>query len=256
MKIIINILLLSFFSFSNIAQEIDYDTLTDAEVEHEFYGKTKFEFKLSRDRSVMSEGYQVKGSTWKIGVRFKKHYKVGMALFFSDNHMIEAVKDANVQYYKLSFSGIGMYTEYVIFKNYRFEYAIPVSLLSVKAKAKAFNVNDDHMKYADTISNSFGVLSCGFSATYNLNYWFGVGGGIGYRFSFSDNPDNNEILGSPFYSFGVKIQLGKLHKTMFHHEYVLKLKSIHFRDRKPEKSAHYNNKYHKVAKRKAARNNR
>ena len=256
MKILVNILLFSFCSIAIIAQDVDYDTLTDAEVEHEFYGKTKFEFKLSRDRSIITSGKPIRGSTLKIGVRFKRNYKVGFAIFFSDELDIQAPENPDISHYKLSFDGVGIYSEYVVFKNYRFEFSTPVSLVSVKAKAKAFNLNEDRASHADTASNRFGMFSLGVGGTYNLNYWLGVGAGLGYRFAFSDNAENNNILSTPFYAFGIKIQLGKLYKTTFHHEQVLKLKSIHFRDRNPTKSAHYNKRYHQIAKRKAKKNNR
>jgi hypothetical protein len=160
-----------------------------------------------------------------------------------------------VAYYQLSFEGLGGYFEYILLKNYRYEVSFPLQLISVMAKGEAFDINNRPLVGHDTLSHRFGMMSLGATGSYNFNYWVAISLGFGYRFSLKNYGEQTDPLNTPFYSFGFKIQLGKLYQTVFHHEKVLHLKSIYFRESKPEKSRDLMNRSKQISQRKASKRN-
>jgi len=239
MRIIVAILAICSISLNVYSQDIDWenDTLTDDFIEHLFFHKTKIEFRISTDKTFITKGVNARFTNLRLGVRFKKHYKFGLVMTTMRPLSFAAPENTKVNTYNLKFNGYGGYFEYVILKNYRFEVSAPFSILSMQAEADAFDYSNARFPEQDTSSNRFPVLSLGVYGGYSINYWLAIGLGFGYRQAFSTNDQNNSVISTPFYSLGLKIQLGNFYKSVFHKDQVLYMKSVYFRDRKPEKSA-------------------
>ena len=239
MKVITTILAICSISLNIYSQDLSWknDTLTDDFIEHLFFQKTKIEFRISRNNTFMTKGVHAKFTHFKLGVRFKKNYKFGLILANMKPISLEAPEVPGVNYYKLKFNGYGGYFEYLILKNYRYVVSAPFSILSMQAEAKAFNSSNMAIPKHDTSSSRFPVLSLGIYGAYSINYWLAIGLGFGYRQAFNTGITNNSVISTPFYSLGLKVQLGNFYKSLFHRDQVLYMKSVYFRDRRPEKSA-------------------
>ena len=255
MRIVIAICTFWLVSVSAISQETDWetDTLTDAYIENLFFQKTKLEFRISTDKTLITKGVNARFTNLRLGIRFKKHYKFGLVMTTMQPLFYEAPENSFVKNYNLKLTGYGGYFEYVILKNYRFEVSVPFSILSMQAEADAFDYSGIRFPEQDTSSHRFPVLSLGIYGGYSINYWMAIGLGLGYRQAFSTNDQNNSVISTPFYSLGLKIQIGSFYKSMAHREQVLYMKSVYFRDKRPEKSAKQLNQSKKITARKKER---
>ena len=254
MKLIVVIFTFLVVSLNAYSQDNDWgnDTLTDEFIEHLFFQKTKVEFRISTDKTFITKGVNARFTNLRLGIRFKKNYKFGLVMTSMRPLSFAATEVPKVDHYHLSFNGYGGYFEYVVLKNYRFEFSVPLTIWSMQAEAKAFNSTNMAIPSHDTSSNRFPVLALGVYGGYSLNYWLALGLGLGYRQAFNTSNQNNSVISTPFYSLGLKIQLGNFYRTVFHRDQVLYMKSVYFRDRRPEKSA----KQYKHSKSITARKNR
>ena len=258
MRVLVTILTFWMLSFTSFSQEIELenDTLTDDFIEHLFFNKTKIEFRLSTNNTLLTSGVSAKFTNIRIGVRFKKHYKFGFLLSNMRSISFDTPEDPNVSSYQLKFNGYGGYLEYVVLKNYRFEFSVPVSIASMQAEATAYNSSGFAVPKYDTSSQRFPVLSVGVYGAYSMNYWLAISAGVGYRWAFSESDYYNSLLSTPYYSLGLKLQIGNLYRSIFHKDQVLYMKSVYFRDRKPEKSAKQLRHSKNITSRKNKRKNR
>lgn len=224
--------------FSAQAQDVSLpaDTMTDAEIEHMFFYKTRYQVRIGSERSIFSEN-NIKLNYYKFGVQFKKHYKTGLVLFGSRETPLSGVETPEVAQFNLKVTGIGAYFEYVFIENYRFSVSSPLTLGYTRIKAKAYDDELNRISSFDKKSGYYGFMSIGATATMSINYWLVLSTGFGYRQVFAASSTNSGYLSSPYYSVGFKIRVGNLWRTMFHHKEVLRMKSVYFRDKRPEKSA-------------------
>lgn len=244
-------MLLSFFSQSQTSHTYS-DTLTNEEVDYEFFGKTRYHFELAHARTLLTEDIDFKVNFIKMGVQFKKRYKTGIAFVLSRIYTVEATSEQinEVDNYNSQLRGTGTYFEYVWLENYRYYFSTGLDISSVYFNFNAFK-NGDRVHHKDYKTARFAMGAFGVSGGYSINYWLVLAGGLGYRFAFSDHDQFNKELTTPYYSIGLKLKFGNLYKTIFHHDKVLKMKSIYFEGRNERKAKMYRDKYMRKVRRKS-----
>ncbi len=229
------VIIFTLFQFGLFAQQAGsytvQDSINDAKIINEFYYKTKFQVRLSNQRTLLSSGVDIKINALNIGFQFKHHYKLGLFGLLSNRYVLSAEENPGVAYFEASVLGYGAYFEYVLFENYRYYLGLPFTVSSAFVGAQAFDNNDNALKEQDLRSDNFGMTSLGVSAGYNINFWLTFSTGVGYRLAFSGQDEENDLLSTPFYTFGVKVKLGSFITTISRHKEVLKMKSIYFRDK-------------------------
>lgn len=218
------------FGFSQFHSS-ERDSVINAEIEHKFYYKTKFIFDLSHERTLLTPGVNVKMNVLRAGFQYKKNYKFGM--FFAVSKMYETYEPvvSGVAKYETNILGWGGFFEYVLIENYRWYLGTPVALGQGWVSSTAFDENQKRVKEHDFSTDKFGMFSLGVNGGYNVNYWLGMYGGIGFRITNGAGPESSERLTTPFYSYGMKVKIGHFFTTVFHHKRVQRMKSIYFKDR-------------------------
>ena len=255
MKQVWLILVLGFISEISLGQvsNVEVDSLTDEQIEYDFYHKTKFELELSQTNTWLKKGINVKVRSLNIGLQFNRNYKFGVSGILSKRYQTTYEDYPEIGYFETSLLGFGTYFEYLLIKNYRLEVGFPLAVGKVWATNEAYSTEKTRIPASDFTSNGFGLFSIGANGEYSINYWLAFGLGLGYRFSIGANSNTSQNLSTPYYSFGIKLQLGKFVKTIFHHEQVLQMKSIYFRDRRPAKSEKMRKRSENIYNRKASK---
>jgi hypothetical protein len=223
------------FQIGLFAQQSDsnriQDSINDAKIINDFYYKTKFQVSLSNQRTLLTSGVDIKINALNIGFQFKHHYKVGIYGLLSDQYRLNHLETPGVAYYDGILLGYGAYFEYVLLENYRYYVGFPFTVSNAWVNAIAFDEGGNRLKEYQLSSDKFGMTSLGVSAGYNINYWLTFLTGVGYRAAFSNHAHENNLLSTPFYTFGIKVKLGSFITTISRHKDVLKMKSIYFRDK-------------------------
>lgn len=230
---VVYIFLLVFGSFSVFSQGYapEKDAIEDSIILREFYYRTKFQLRLSHERTLLTSGVNIKLNNLKIGFQFKKHYKAGAILFTSKRYRTYDESLPTNFYYETTILGYGAYFEYVIIDNYRYYIGVPLNVSRAYVSRNAHDLNGDRMKHLDYTSDGFGLVSLGATGGLNLNYWFTVSAGLGYRLSYSGSKEENAVLNTPFYSFGLKLRFGNLMTSVFHNKDVKRMKQAYFRNK-------------------------
>jgi len=221
------------FSIFGFSQEYTStrDSIKDAEVLRYFKYRTKLQFRIGHERTLLKTGVNIKLNTFRLGVQFKYRYKLGVITFISKRYnTVSEVPE--VSYYKTALVGIGFYGEYVFIDTYRFYLGAPISFSSARISSLAQDNSDNSIKEYNWKSDRFNVFSMGVTGGYNVNYWLTFSAGLGYRITYSTLESENNMFSTPFYSIGFKWRFGQFVETIFHHKKVVRMKQAYFRNKK------------------------
>ena len=246
------LIIIAFIPVFGFGQGAD-TTVTDS-TDHSWFhrkkdtdNKTKIFFRFSNNRTVV-RNTQIKFTGLRLGVERKNKFRYGI-LFASLADSVIVLKPENDTIWGsfIDVSAIGGFFEYLLIKNYRWELSIPVDLAFGSTQVQEL----DHNRKAiseEELPNYF-VTQAGLYGQYNINYWFGVGAGFGYRWSISEDKDLQTYLSSPYYIFGVKASIFRGLKSIFRHNKVMDEKIKYFEKHNTEKAE-------KIKRRKNERINR
>jgi len=206
------------------------DSIEDAEILHYFKYRTKLQFRIGHERTLLNTGVNVKLNTFRLGLQFKYRYKFGVIAFVSKRYnTVSQVPEVN--YYKSAIVGFGIYGEYVFIDTYRFYLGAPVSFSSARVKSLAQDNSDNPLQQFDKFSDRFNVFSMGVTGGYNINYWLTLSAGLGYRYTYSTQQGERNRFNTPFYSLGLKWRFGQFVETIFQHKKVVRMKQAYFRNK-------------------------
>ncbi len=205
------------------------DSVLDAEIREKFYYKTKFVFDLSHERTLLTAGVNVKMNVLRIGVQYQKKYKFGLYYAISRTYETYEPIVPEVNNYQTNILGWGGFFEYVMIENYRWYLGTPFAFGQGWVSGLAFDEDNNRIAAHDYSTDRFGMFSLGANGGYNVNYWLGLYGGVGFRFTNGAGQQSTDRLTTPFYSYGVKVKIGHFFTTIFHHKRVLRMKSIYFK---------------------------
>lgn len=148
-----------------------------------------------------------------MGIRYGFDYgkiKLYEGLYFLKEDIVRTkragnqLKDTNTL--RTNFSYLSTTIEYVFYENKKWELSVPVKIGFGNGTKKTFL--GDSLIHHDTpffIPSEMAVIGL-----YKITPWAGLSAGFGYRISLYNT---NEFDGS-FYSFGLKVFLGKLYRTI------------------------------------------
>lgn len=181
--------------------------------------KKNFKFLLSfdnRNSSVLNESVKFNGL--KIGVEYKEVHDFGLGIYSTRIPVKKEAKQKGVDV-EATLNYTTLFYQYAFLHNDKWELAVPfhigngrANLLFFDAKSDSVIINKDGIERADVIEYS--VAEIGFDAQYKIFRWFGLGSGVGYRFTFSGNENVKNLLNAPFFSFKIKIFIGELYHTI------------------------------------------
>jgi hypothetical protein len=134
---------------------------------------------------------------------YEGFYYLQKAILKSNENILNP-RDTSTQ--KVRFSYLSTTVEYVFYENDKWEFTVPTKL--------GFGTGVKNTFLGDSIVKSekplFIPAELSVMGLYKITPWAGVSAGLGYRISLYNT---NEFDGS-FYSFGIKIFLGKLYGTI------------------------------------------
>ncbi|MGB0806924.1 MAG: hypothetical protein ACPGRC_09555 [Salibacteraceae bacterium] len=230
---------------ANFAQSYytERDSIEDNQIMQEFFYKTKFQVTLSHEKTLLTQGVNMKMNVLKIGIQYKKNYKMGMFFGISKAYRTYEPEASGVSYYETNVGAFGGYFEYVIIEDYRWYLGTPLSFGRGRVLGEAYNSNDNSVPNHDWESENFGMFSFGVNGGYNINYWLTLSGGLGYRFISNASANTDANFNTLYYTYGVKFKLGHLVTNVFHRKRVNKMRSIYFRNKDSWSAKRFKNKH-------------
>lgn len=159
-------------------------------------------FSLLNDEPVRITGIRYGFDYGKIKL-YEGFYYLQKAILKSNENILNP-GDTSTQ--KVSFSYLSTTVEYVFYENNKWEFTVPIKLGFGTGIKNTF-LGDSIVKIEKPL---FIPAELSVMGLYKLTPWAGVSAGLGYRISLYNT---NEFDGS-FYSFGIKIFLGKLYRTI------------------------------------------
>ena len=166
----------------------------------------------------------------KGGLEYKKRYRFGIMLLAQQEAVVFDDADPDVDYELSEVGYIAGYGEYMIVNNYRWELGIPVSF--GRGGGRLITLDQQNEQIGEPEERVFSALQLGLYGQYNINYWLGVGLGAGHRKGFSGDIKVEDFVSAPYYTFGLKINLGRFLKSVFAHDKVKAEKKLYFESRK------------------------
>jgi len=159
-------------------------------------------YSLLNDEPVRIMGIRYGFDFWKI--------KLYEGLYFLQNEIIKnkenLLNPKDTSYQKIRFTYLSTTVEYVFHENKKWEFSIPAKIGFGTGVKNTF-LGDSLIKQDNP---PFIPAEVSVMVLYKINRWAGISAGLGYRISLYNT---NEFDGS-FYSFGIKIFLGKLYRTI------------------------------------------
>ena len=141
----------------------------------------------------------------------------------------QRIKDGKPNDILFRFRYITGFYERVLFKNFRWELSLPLSLGIGKAKIREVGSFDRTPVTVQTKTAKVALVNL--VIDYKIRPWIGVGGGIGYRYLITDEQKAKDFLNKPFYSYGVAIYLDYWWSLVFNKERKNKIVETFFNDR-------------------------
>jgi hypothetical protein len=166
----------------------------------------------------------------KGGLEYKKRYRFGLMLLGQQEAVMLNDQEEDRDYELSEVAYLAGYGEYMIINNYRWELGIPISFGRGGGRVVTLNQNEEQIGEPEELT--FNALQMGLYGQYNINYWLGFGLGAGHRSGFSTDVKVRDFVSTPYYTFGLKINLGRLLKSVFAHEKVKAEKKLYFESRK------------------------
>ena len=155
--------------------------------------KPTLEFKIdSRNSFISRSNSRVLGL--KLGLQFdnKLSFGIGYNRLWSDINRTQII-DGSIRSTKLQFQHFSPYTEYVFFRDEKWELSIPVQF---GLGTTFFRIAGVDKKYKKRFVLSYEPA---ITVQYRLLKYCGLGLGIGYRLMLIDNPSIDEQFTSPVY---------------------------------------------------------
>ena len=148
-----------------------------------------------------------------MGIRYGFDYgkiKLYEGLYFLQKEILKKnenlINPKDTSFQRVGFAYVSTTVEYVFHENKKWEFTIPAKIGFGTSLKRTF-VGDSLIKKEEP---RFIPVELSVIGLYKITPWAGLSAGLGYRISLYNI---NEFDGS-FYSFGVKIFLGKLYETI------------------------------------------
>lgn len=177
--------------------------------------RPSIDIRLESRHSFISNGI-VKVSGVRLGLIFQKKLKVGIGYSWLNSDVSQNIEIINSEGKKqivknyLEFNYGALYTDFVFYKENRWQLSVPLQLGVGTAWFQHTNSN------VKVLSKKHFLLlyEPGISVQYKLVKWFGVGADIGYRFTLKNTQYVGDKLNSPAYAFKLLFWFDQLFYTI------------------------------------------
>ena len=219
----LGILLLVLFAWTAQAQDVNIfvnDTANKPKVPQKATVKFNFGFD-ARNSFVAGRSARIAGIKFGFEIDYKDRFGFGIyalnnpiilqqvPLLVDSTDVLPAFIDtADVS---LNFSYLSTFYERVIYRSKHWEFAVPIHLGIGNVKLDFVDRNGKRHQSVDAAMLLGEVSTVG---QFNITRWLGVGGGLGYRFIASNNPQVKEAYNAIIYVAKVKFMLGGLYHTI------------------------------------------
>lgn len=159
----------------------------------------------------------------KLGAEFYKRARVGFG-FYGNGNFYEmrypSRSDTISESARFSYSTV--FSELVLFRNFRWEIATGLALGRGAFRLNQFNTSGSTPEFtgSDTIRGA-GVIDIALQTHFKAVPWAGLGFGVGYRnVGLDARQDLSTPFSSTYFDFKIKLFLGYLYKSIFKPEHI------------------------------------
>jgi hypothetical protein len=192
-------------------------------------------FRLSRSQSLIDED-NVRFNNIRLGIEYNKKYRMGLLISaMVDSVIIQEDLPEDATYNDVDFLAVGGFFEFMVINNYRWELSVPIQAGYGFANYKYLDQNKDALR--EEQGPYYFLTEVGISAQYNVNNWFGIGGGLGVRSVSAGDETLSDFSKGPYYNFGARFNIGGLYQSIFKKQEVIAMKERYFEARMKRRSA-------------------
>lgn len=158
----------------------------------------------------------------KIGVEYMQVHDFGLGFYATrepvrakprkGQHEILAQIDYNTLFY-----------QYAFYHDKKWEFSLPFHYGGGRTTIREVYAGTD-INLVDEFGNdrvlpeiNYSVAEFGIGGQFKILKWFGIGSGLGYRFTFSSEENVKKLINSTTYSFKFKLFLGELYRSINDH---------------------------------------
>ncbi|OFY66996.1 MAG: hypothetical protein A3H98_08850 [Bacteroidetes bacterium RIFCSPLOWO2_02_FULL_36_8] len=178
--------------------------------------KTEIFFSFdARNSFVANKDVRIGGA--KIGLEFRDKYRFGLGIYamdppiFSQVLLNKGTASEELYIYRIEFSYFGIFAEYVLFSNRKWEFSAPV-IFGI-GETRLFRSKDRNAKIWETRPKmGVNLIEASITGHYKIVYWLGVGGGFGYRNASTDFALLKEHFDAPIYIMKIKLFIGDIYR--------------------------------------------
>lgn len=165
----------------------------------------------------------------RLGVEYKNKYRFGFQFIgIVDTIGIRVPINTGNEFNSFGFSAQGLYLEFLVKKNFRWEIGVPIDFGYGIAHINKLNEFNELIQREETEYFLFSQI--GLNVQYNFNNWLGFNVGAGYRQAFSDRSNIVFYTSHPFYDFGFRFKVFGLASSIFNRRAVLAKKRAYFEE--------------------------
>ena len=200
-------------SFVDVLAQSD-STNVDTEQEKKF----KFLFQFDNRRSFVLD-QPAPFSGLKIGVEYLKVHDFGLG-FYSTQEPVRAKAKNGVNEVLAQMNYTTLFYQYAFYQTRKWEFAAPFHFgggsTDIREVYKGTNITALDPRGNEKIFPEvrFSVLEFGVGGQYKIFNWFGIGTGLGYRFTLKSDRNAKNLINAPTYSFKFKLFLGELWRSI------------------------------------------
>lgn len=169
----------------------------------------------ARNSFVASKDVRIGG--FKIGLELRDRYRFGLGVYSMDPPIFAPVLKnkgkSNEEFfiYRIEFSYLGLFAEYVLFSNRKWEFSTPV--VYGLGETRLFRSKDRNAKEWDYRGKMpVNLIEASIVGHYKIVYWIGIGGGFGYRIAITEEQYLKQSFDAPIYIIKIKLFIGDIYR--------------------------------------------
>jgi len=213
--VVLGFILHSFFGFAQSGKNNEVWIIGGQRKLLPYQNKIKPDFSFDARRTLFKNQFIVVGGL-KFGVEYKRVHRLGLGFYFLNTRIfdeaVEFIPEADKVEYDFEYSTV--YYDRVLYFDKKWEFGATLHLGA--GSLKTFYPNALNPNERNTGPElDFNVTEIVTYTEYNLLYWLGLRGGVGYRRVFGLNYDLGDDFSSAIFVINLRLNLIKLVKGYF-----------------------------------------
>lgn len=179
-----------------------------------------FQFDNRRERYYNVQGRM---NGLKIGLEFYKRVRLGFGFYANnDFYRIEAPQGADSLFRTARFNYATVFSELVVFRNFRWEFAVATALGRGGMEVNRFNLLGTSPSFISTENFAdIGVFDIGGNGHFKVFPWLGIGFGSGMRRVYNlDDANLRSAFTDPYFELKLKLFIGYAYRSIFKPESI------------------------------------